>query len=58
MSVTLICPNLKCRTILQVPDATRGKKVRCSRCGRDFIVPTPKTPTAKTPAEAPAPKPK
>ncbi len=58
MSVTLICPNLKCRTILQVPDSTRGKKVRCSRCGRDFMVPAPKTPAGKAPAEAPASKPK
>ena len=39
MPVTLICPNLKCRTILQVPDKTRGRKVKCGRCGRNFMVP-------------------
>ena len=39
MPVTLICPNLKCRTILQVPDKARGRKVKCGRCGRNFVVP-------------------
>jgi len=39
MAVTIICPNLKCRTILQVPDGVRGKKVRCSKCGKNFLVP-------------------
>jgi hypothetical protein len=39
MPVTLICPNLKCRTILQVPEKARGRKVKCGRCGRNFVVP-------------------
>ncbi len=39
MAVTLFCPNLKCRSILQVPDSTRGKKVRCGQCGTTFLVP-------------------
>jgi hypothetical protein len=39
MAITLICPNLKCRTILQVPATIRGKKVRCGRCGKTFVVP-------------------
>jgi len=39
MAVTLICPNLKCRTILQVPDSVRGKKVRCGKCGKNLLVP-------------------
>lgn len=39
MPVNLICPNLSCRTLLQVPESARGKKVRCSCCGRDFVVP-------------------
>ncbi|HSW47385.1 MAG TPA: hypothetical protein VLM89_17615 [Phycisphaerae bacterium] len=47
MPVTLICPNLKCRTILQVPDIVRGKKVRCGRCGRTFVVPTSTSNTKK-----------
>jgi hypothetical protein len=43
MSVTLICPNLKCKAVLQVPDTTRGKKVRCGHCGGTFVVPQKKT---------------
>ena len=39
MAITLICPNLRCRSILQVPEHTRGRKVRCGKCGRDFLVP-------------------
>ena len=48
MSVTMICPNLNCRTILQVPDKVRGKKVRCSKCGKNFLVPAPQKPEPKT----------
>ena len=32
--VRLICPNLKCRKVLSVPDSARGKKVRCRGCGQ------------------------
>lgn len=39
MAITIICPNLRCRGILQVPDAVRGRKVRCGKCGKDFLVP-------------------
>lgn len=39
MPITLLCPNLKCRTVLQVPEKARGRKVRCGRCGRNFMVP-------------------
>jgi LSD1 subclass zinc finger protein len=39
MLVTVICPHLRCRTVLQVPETARGQKVRCSRCGKNFIVP-------------------
>lgn len=39
MAITLFCPHLKCRSILQVPDSTRGKKVRCGQCGTTFLVP-------------------
>ena len=41
MSVTVICPNLPCRSMLQVPEGVRGRKVRCGRCGKNFIVPAP-----------------
>lgn len=39
MAITLLCPNLQCRTVLSVPDKVRGKKVRCSQCNTAFIVP-------------------
>lgn len=39
MSVTLLCPNLRCRAVLQVPDGVRGKNVRCGHCGTVFSVP-------------------
>ena len=58
MVVTLFCPNLRCRSILQVPDSTRGKKVRCGQCGTTFVVPdreaapvTPAPPGKEPPAE-------
>ena len=45
MSLTIICPNLRCRSVLQVPQTARGKKVRCGKCGDDFMVPSaPPTP--------------
>ena len=53
MAVTIICPNLKCRTILQVPDGARGKKVRCRKCGQDFLVPAVKK-TQAVPAADPS----
>jgi len=52
MTVTVICPNLRCRSVLQVPDNVRGQKVRCGQCGKNFIVPATAIPKA-----APTPKP-
>jgi len=56
MAVTIICPHLKCRSILQVPDNVRGKKVRCGRCGKNFIVPQGESKDQKKPSTEPAPK--
>jgi len=44
MAITLLCPNLKCRMVLAVPESTRGKKVRCKYCGTTFMVPTRSAP--------------
>ncbi len=52
--VRLICPNLKCRTILSVPSAARGKTVRCRQCGSKVAVPQLRLDPVK-PAE-PAPE--
>jgi hypothetical protein len=51
MPVQLICPNLKCRKLLSVPDDVRGKMVKCQHCQTQFRVPAPKrTETAPSPA--------
>lgn len=39
MPVQLICPNLRCRKILSVPDEVRGKLVKCQHCQTLFRVP-------------------
>jgi hypothetical protein len=50
--VRLICPNLKCRKVLSVPDSARGKKVRCRGCGMRVQIPIKATvPTAPAPTE-------
>jgi hypothetical protein len=36
----MICPNLKCRKVLQVPGKCRGQHVKCRYCGLTFAVPT------------------
>ena len=57
MTVTIICPNLRCRSVLQVPASVRGKKVRCERCGKNLIVPmrVSKKPPQAAPGQAGAP---
>lgn len=43
MPVTIQCPRLTCRAVLLVPEAVRGKRVRCAECGTTLLVPeTPK----------------
>jgi hypothetical protein len=44
MPVQLICPNLRCRKILSVPDEVRGKLVKCQYCQTAFRVPEPRKP--------------
>ena len=48
-TVQLICPNLKCRKLLAVPDDVRGKMVKCQYCQRQFRVPEPKPQPALRP---------
>ena len=40
MPCQLICPNLRCRKILKVPEEARGKVVRCQHCETMLRVPT------------------
>ena len=39
MAVTLVCPNLKCKAMLEVGDDKRGQKVSCTKCGQIILVP-------------------
>ncbi|MCP4251495.1 MAG: hypothetical protein GY778_31040 [bacterium] len=49
MAITLQCPSLKCRSVLQVSERMRGRKVRCGQCGIAFVVPADKNqPTTPT----------
>lgn len=54
MPVTLLCPNLRCRAVLQVPDTVRGKTVRCGHCGTVFAVPAARSTPAKAEVAAKA----
>ncbi len=44
MAIQLICPNLKCRKLLSVPEEVRGKLVKCQYCRMQFRVPEPRKP--------------
>ncbi len=39
-NIRIMCPNLKCRSILVVPETARGKNVKCSNCTTLFKIPT------------------
>lgn len=61
MSVTMICPNLKCGSTVVAPDNARGRLVRCVQCQTLFMVPRGTVVATiepeKPPAENAAPKP-
>jgi LSD1 subclass zinc finger protein len=42
MPVQMLCPNLKCRKILSVPDEARNKLVKCQYCQSMLRVPAAK----------------
>jgi hypothetical protein len=39
MAVQILCPNLRCRKVLVVPQEVRGKSVKCQHCATVFRVP-------------------
>ncbi|MBO6514595.1 MAG: hypothetical protein JJ974_11580 [Phycisphaerales bacterium] len=50
-SLRMMCPNLTCRKVLSVPEAARGKTVRCKQCGTNIRVPnkaTEESPSSKS----------
>ena len=50
MPCQLICPNLRCRKILSVPDNMRGKVIKCQQCQTSCRVPAVRS--ASEPAQA------
>jgi len=52
MAITLMCPNLRCRKILAVPDSARGSSVRCAYCQQILVVPKIKNVFKKTAVES------
>jgi LSD1 subclass zinc finger protein len=44
MAVQIVCPSLKCRKILSVPNEVRGKIVKCQYCQTMLRVPEVKRP--------------
>jgi hypothetical protein len=53
--VRVMCPNLRCRSILAVPNEARGKMVRCRNCGMNIMVP-PKVTAPSAEAEPAKPE--
>ena len=53
-AIRIICPNLKCRTILSVPGNARGKSVRCRACGSRVSIPAFRFTKANAPDPAAA----
>jgi hypothetical protein len=56
MPIQLICPSLKCRKLLTVPDDVRGKMVKCKHCQTAFRVPEPREKSQPSLAKAAAGK--
>ena len=48
MSAQVMCPTLKCRKILSIPEESRGKVVRCQHCQTLLKVPEHKLGAGKS----------
>ena len=51
--IRIMCPNLSCQRILAIPEAARGKLVRCRACGMNIRIPAGKTAQAGPSGPAP-----
>ncbi|MFM9959246.1 MAG: hypothetical protein ACKVZJ_14380 [Phycisphaerales bacterium] len=53
-SVRIMCPNLRCRAVLAVPNEARGRMVRCKSCATNIRIPEKKAAVDATavPADA------
>ncbi len=56
--IRIMCPNLRCRSILGVPPEARGRMVRCRHCGTNIKIPTKTEGAAAPPPDADAGDPK
>ncbi len=52
----IVCSNLKCRTILNVPITARGKTIRCGQCGFRVRIPGQSEAAPSSPAATPQTK--
>ncbi len=52
MSIAVLCPNLRCKAVLNVPETARGKTIRCGQCGTALRVPTSKPQVERAPQPA------
>lgn len=50
-SFRIMCPNLKCRAVLAVPQGARGRMVRCKQCGSNIKIPEKKSGEAPKPPD-------
>lgn len=53
MGVHVVCPSLRCRKILTLPDDVRGTTVTCRYCEMQFRVPQIRRPVEAPRAAAP-----
>lgn len=53
--IQIMCPNLACRKILAVPNAARGKTVRCRNCRSTIRIPAGSSQPSR-PGSKPTPK--
>ncbi len=54
-SVRIMCPNLRCRAVLAVPNEARGRMVRCKSCATNIRIPEKKAATDPAQGGEPAP---
>lgn len=47
--IRVMCPNLRCRSILAVPSDARGRLVRCKTCGTNIKIPSKSEPKIEAP---------
>lgn len=50
--IRIMCPNLRCRSVLGVPAEARGRMVRCRHCGTNIRIPNKQQPEAAPPKPA------